>query len=40
MQRPEGRSMFDVFKEQLGNQCDWCEENEGEWIRVSKIMWV
>lgn len=30
MQRPEGRSMFDVFKEQLGNQCDRSEVNKEE----------
>lgn len=29
-QRPEGRSMFDVLKEELGKQCDWSEWCEGE----------
>lgn len=30
VQRPEGRSMFDVYKEQLGSQCDRSEVNEGD----------
>lgn len=30
VQWPEGRSVFDVFREQLGIQSDWSEMNEGE----------
>lgn len=47
MQRPWGRNMLAVFKEQEESQCGWSSESEGQWERQGKegdkgqvLLWI